>query len=145
MAAIRTAASETHIEILEDVLYEELEQEEHTYSYYQMMVTDAYFDGGQHLAIKVMADSFGSDPDVFISRSEEKPDASNAEWHCERAASETCILHDSELDADETPFRLYIAVQCVQACSYKLRAWYFEVLELEEAERTQLRLGAYTT
>jgi hypothetical protein len=49
------------------------------------------------------------------------------------------------MDADDTPFALYIGVQCVQACSYKLRAWYFEVIDLEEAERTQLRLGGYST
>ena len=110
-----------------------------------MQVTDAYFDGDQHLAIKVLADSFASDPDVFISRWDERPDAGNNEWHCERAASETCILHNTELASDETPFRLNIAVQCVQACSYKLRAWYFEVIDLQEASRTQLRLGAYTT
>jgi hypothetical protein len=38
-----------------------------------MTVGPRYFTGTQHLAIKVMADSFDSDPDVYISTTTMNP------------------------------------------------------------------------
>ena len=36
--------------------------------YFQLTVTDWYFTGVEYLAIQATQDSFGSDPDLFISR-----------------------------------------------------------------------------
>lgn len=38
------------------------------FSYYQMTISERYFTGKENLAIKVIQDSFDSDPDIFISR-----------------------------------------------------------------------------
>jgi hypothetical protein len=63
-----------------------------------MVVGKRYMVTGQeHLTIKVIADSYLSDPDVFISRTERYPTSSkNSEWYCEREGSETCVLHNGE-------------------------------------------------
>ena len=91
----------------------------------------------------MIADSFESDPDVYISKTVTTPQSSaDADWYCETEGSETCILHNGEFAVGDT---LYIGVKCVQECSYKLRAWYIEVRDLSESSRTQMRFGAYTT
>ena len=70
-----------------------------------------YVTKKEHLTIKVMADSYQSDPDVFISRSETYPTSStNSEWYCEREGSETCIIHNGEFGIGDT---LYIGVSCI--------------------------------
>jgi len=102
-----------------------------------------YFTGAEHLVIKVMADSYESDPDVFISKTEMYPTSSqNAQWYCEREGSETCVIHNGEFNVGDT---LYIGVKCVKECSYKLRPWYAAVTNLAESDRTQMRFEAYST
>lgn len=39
-----------------------------SYAYFQMTISDRYFTGVENLAIRVISDSFESDPDLFISR-----------------------------------------------------------------------------
>ncbi len=39
-----------------------------SYGYFQMTISERYFTGVENLAIRVIQDSFGSDPDLFISR-----------------------------------------------------------------------------
>ena len=108
------------------------------------MVGERYYvTGKEHLTIKVMADSYESDPDVFISRTQQFPSSSlNSEWYCEREGSETCILHNGEFKIGDT---LYIGVGCVSACDYKLRAWFTPEIDLSESSRTQMRFDAYST
>jgi hypothetical protein len=55
--------------IWEHVLYQDLKQDGGTYAFYKMTVGARYFTGGQHLVVRVIADSFDSDPDVYISDS----------------------------------------------------------------------------
>ena len=33
-----------------------------------MLISDTFFTGKENLAIRVIADTFGSDPDIFISK-----------------------------------------------------------------------------
>ena len=97
----------------------------------------------EHLTIKVMADSYQSDPDVFISRSETYPTSStNSEWYCEREGSETCIIHNGEFGIGDT---LYIGVSCIKDCDYSLRAWFTSEIDLTESSRTQMRFDAFST
>lgn len=80
-----------------------------------------YFTQEANLVVKVMADSFESDPDVFISNNtgQQYPtDSSNSQWHCEREGSETCVLHTGEFKVGET---LFLGIKCVKECSYKLK------------------------
>ena len=37
-------------------------------AYYSMLVSDSFFTGRENLAIRVIATSPGSDPDIFISK-----------------------------------------------------------------------------
>ena len=37
-------------------------------AYYRMLISDSFFTGRESLAIRVIAESFGSDPDIFISK-----------------------------------------------------------------------------
>jgi len=39
-----------------------------TWGYFQMTISERYFTGVESLAIRVIADSYNSDPDLFISR-----------------------------------------------------------------------------
>ena len=64
-----------------------------------MTVGARYYTGGQHLVVRVIADSFDSDPDVYISDINKNPKSSsddNVIWYCETNGSETCILHNGE-------------------------------------------------
>jgi len=71
------------------------------------------------LVVKIMADEFESDPDVFISKKHRFPvDTSNSEWSCEREGSETCILRKEDNIVGDT---LFIGVKCLKKCSYKLK------------------------
>ena len=92
---------------------------------------------------RVIADSFGSDPDIFISRTERFPSsAASATWYCAQKGSETCIVADGDFAVSDT---LFFGVTCRAECSYKLKVWYADLLELGEAERQQLRFAEYST
>ena len=109
-----------------------------------MVVGQRYLETGkEHLAIKVIAETFESDPDVFISKTSEYPtSSSNSEWYCQREGSETCMIHNGEYEAGDT---LYIGVGCTRECSYTLRAWYLAEKDLTEATRVQMRFDAVST
>ena len=63
--------------------------------YYKVTIGNRYYTGKQHLVVKVMAEEFESDPDVFISKTHQYPiDTATSEWSCERKGSETCVIHN---------------------------------------------------
>ena len=89
------ARGQTHTEIKEHVLYEGLKQGPRSVSYFRYKIQNEHYYGEEHLAFKVMADAFDSDPDVYISKSKTNlypSSSSNADWYCERRGSETCII-----------------------------------------------------
>jgi hypothetical protein len=92
----------------------------------------------------VLADQyFDSDPDVFISKTNEEPTSSlDSDWYCERDGSETCIIHNGEFEIGQT---LYIGVKCDRECKYMLRAWFTTEIDLRESSRTQKRFDGYST
>lgn len=99
-----------------------------------MTVGPRYYTGTQNLIFKVMADAYDSDPDIYISRNEMYPTSSdNAEWFCEKDGSETCVLHNGDFTMGET---LYFGILCQRECSYKLRVWYNDVIDISESSRT---------
>jgi hypothetical protein len=104
-----------------------------------------YYTGTENLVVKVMADSYESDPDVYISKNAANKyptDSTNSNWHCEREGSETCVIHNGEFNVGET---LYLGIKCVKECQYKLKLQYANVITLEDEDRTQLRFDAYST
>jgi hypothetical protein len=65
------------IEIYEHVLYEDLSQPARSYAYYTMVIGERYYETGlEHITVKVIADDFNSDPDVFISKTNSEPTSS---------------------------------------------------------------------
>ena len=104
-----------------------------SYNYYSVKVTREFYSEGKHMTFKVIADSFGSDPDIYISNTNKYPkSASDSTWYCEQKGSETCIVRDGEMQVAET---YYFGIKCVEACTYKLRVWYSDVMDLSESNR----------
>lgn len=109
-------------EIYEHVLYENIEQTDRSHLFYKMTVGARYFSGREHLTVKVLADRFDSDPDVYISRTNTHPkDSATSEYYCEKEGSETCIVKWLDFDLGDT---FYIGVGCRRECHYKLKIYY---------------------
>jgi len=72
--------------------------------------------------VKVLADRYDSDPDVYISRINTHPkDSATSEYYCEKEGSETCIVKWLDFDLGDT---FYIGVGCRRECHYKLKLYY---------------------
>ena len=113
-------------------LYPGIHQDALTYKYYKLRVlaSSGHFSGTENLVMKVMADSFDSDPDVYMSRTNPNPhDSRDAEWYCEREGSETCVLHNGEFSLGDW---IYIGVKCTTHCDYSLKAWYSQIIDLAD-------------
>lgn len=95
-----------------------------------------------HLAINAYAKSFGSDPDIFVSKSKHVKTLAEADWHSTRDGSDTCIVHSSEFEVGDV---LYITIACMNECSYDLRAYYAQEFELSDSERMVFRWGGHVT
>lgn len=142
-ALFGATAGQTITPLAEHVLYEDLEQEARSTHYYSTVVTRDFYAPGKQLVFRVVADRFGSDPDIFISRTEQYPNSpETASWYCVKKGSETCIVADGDFAVSDT---LYFGVFCLRDCSYKLKIWYAEVADLLESERQQIRFEAYST
>jgi hypothetical protein len=123
-----------YTDIWEHTLYEGLSQEAKSVRHYRIKVGQRFYTGTEHLAIKAIAEDFGSDPDVFISKTNSAPTSSqDSKWYCEGKGSELCMLHDGEFALDDV---LYIGIRCLYACSYKLKALYLQVTDISESSRT---------
>lgn len=85
--------------IWEHILYEDQKLNGGEYAFYNMTVGRRFYTGTQHLVVRLIADSFDSDPDVYISKTNKNPKSSEDEgvlWYCETQGSETCILHNGD-------------------------------------------------
>jgi hypothetical protein len=130
-------------QVAEHALYEDLEQGAQSVTYYSVTITRDYYEAGKQLVFRVIADSFGSDPDIYISRYEEYPNsAGNAMWYCEKKGSEVCIIEDGGFAVTDT---LNFGITCLTVCKYKLIVQYAAVLDLGDTEREQIRFDAYST
>lgn len=102
-----------------------------------MTISERYFTGAENLAIRVIADSFGSDPDMFISRVITSLDfnfyqqtntvptsSSDSDWHCVKKGSDTCIIKGADLMTWDT---LFIGIRCITACNFTLASDYFTI------------------
>ena len=99
-------------------------------------------DERSHLAINAYATSFGSDPDIYVSKSGYVKSVSQADWHSTREGSDTCIIHSSEFEVNDI---LYITIACMNECTYDLRAYYANEYELIDGERMVFRWGGHVT
>lgn len=135
---------QAHVELKENVLYEGLTQTSRTHKFYKVTATRQFYTGNQHMTFKVIADGFGSDPDVYIARTTQQYPTSpaNAQWYCEKKGSDTCILRNGDFAVGET---LYFSVFCVEQCNYKLRIYYASEINLSASNRYQHTFEAYST
>lgn len=62
------------------------------------------------MIVRVIADTFLSDPDVYISKKNQFPTSSvDAEWHCKMESSDTCVIEHSKFKVGDT---FNIGVHC---------------------------------
>ena len=107
------------------------------------MITRDHYAAGKSMVFRVEADSFGSDPDIYISADNEYPSSvDDSTWYCNVKGSETCIIKEGEIGVGET---IYFGIHCQDECTYKMQVWYAEMLELTKSKRQQFRLEAYST
>ena len=59
--------------INEQQLLEDIKQGPNTFNYFNFQVGMRYFSGTEYLVIKVIADEYNSDPDLFISKRNKFP------------------------------------------------------------------------
>ena len=64
----RAQTTPTYIDLPEQEILSGNHLEDKSTAYYRLLVSDSFFTGRESLAIRVIADSFGSDPDIFISK-----------------------------------------------------------------------------
>lgn len=95
------------------------------------------------MVFRVDADSFGSDPDIFISRVNEYPSSpSNSDWYCNKKGSELCIIPYGDFEIGET---FYFGISCLIECSYQIHISYAETIEPVKDERQQFVFDAFST
>ena len=63
-----SAQGQTYIDLPEQEIISGNRLEDKSTAYYQLLISDTFFTGKENLAIRVIAESFGSDPDIFISK-----------------------------------------------------------------------------
>lgn len=59
---------DTHLELWENEIYEGNHLNDKQNAYYYLRVSDRFYSGRESLAIRVIPESFDSDPDIFISK-----------------------------------------------------------------------------
>lgn len=68
-----------------------------------MQIGERYFLGAENLVVKVMADTYLSDPDIYISKVNKFPNSTKtAEWHCKRDSSDTCVVDNKFIKVGDT-------------------------------------------
>jgi hypothetical protein len=103
--------------------------EDKSNAYYQMTISERYFTGKENLAIRAIVESFDSDPDIFISKTNKNPSSSmDSDWYCVKRGSDTCIIGKDEI---QTGDMLYITVQCLTPCQYTILSDYFTTQTVE--------------
>ena len=97
----------------------------------------------ENMVVKVLAETYLSDPDVYISKTNDFPTSTaNSEWHCKVEGSETCVVDKQFVKIGDI---FNIGVKCSKKCGYKLKVQLQDTYTIQEAERTQMRWGDYTT
>jgi len=105
------------------------------YAFYQLTITDQIFNGTQYIALKALAATSISDPDIFISKETQYPtSAANAEWSCQQKGSDTCFIHPDDIYTGDV---FYIGVTCLNDCRYGIKADFVEGwLTVDDGVRT---------
>lgn len=68
---------------------------------------------------------------MYISKTDWAHDASESDWHCDRAGSDTCIIpHDELIEGDI----IYTVIMCHEACTFDLRSYYVTEYSLDDGE-----------
>jgi hypothetical protein len=93
-----SAQGQTYIDLPEQEIISGNRLEDKSTAYYQLLISDTFFTGKENLAIRVIAESFGSDPDIFISKTNPRPSSSmDSDWYCVKKGSDTCVIQRNEI------------------------------------------------
>ena len=144
--------SETSTLLAEMELITGLSNPDKSFAYFNLTVTDNTFtrrlgptEEGQdkaHLAINAYATSFGSDPDIYVSKTEHVNHIEDATWHSAREGSDHCIIHANDYEIGDT---LFITIRCMNECTYDLKQFYAQEFNLTDSERMVYRWGGHVT
>jgi len=97
-------------------------------TYYSFTVQPNISLNTNHLILNAAAGGDeDSDPDLYISKTSEFPNATNSQWSCTTWGQEICVVPKSAISSGQT---FYIAVYCLNKCNFKLSARLSEELEI---------------
>ena len=78
-------------------------------AYYTLHIGDEYYLNDD-LIIKVIPLNYESDPDIYISKSEQYPNASSdSDWQCAAYGKDTCTINHKNITLDSD---FYIGIAC---------------------------------
>ena len=151
VSGIRVTA-ENSLALTEMELMSGLSNKDKSFAYFNLTITDNIHtnpielseseDATAHLAFNLYATSFGSDPDIFVSKTEHVSRLEDATWHSTREGSDTCIIHSDDFAIGDT---LFVTIHCMNECTYDLRPYYAKEFNLTDSERTVFRWGGHST
>lgn len=105
-----------------------------------------------YLALKVIAASYDSDPDIYISKvnfidqnlqtNQFPKTTSESDFYCMKKGSDSCVIGPDKISIGET---FYLGVKCMDRCQYHLRATWVYMITLSEAAEFQDTLSGYSS
>lgn len=89
------------------------------YHYYKIKIRDN-FQPGKDLVIKIEGTEAKSDPDLYISSTNQQPSGrGDSEYSCAMVGEDICIIPSSAIHSESV---FYVAAKCYRKCSYSINA-----------------------
>ena len=92
--------------------------------YYKLTIPEDIKPSKQNLIITISQDEYikkYSDPDLYISKTEEKPSFYSSTWRSSKIGSDIISINSNEVYTNET---FYISVYCFEKCDYIINVFF---------------------
>ena len=106
--------------------------EEFSFDYYKLIIPEDIKPSKQNLIITISQDEYikkFSDPDLYVSKTEEKPSFYSSTWRSSKIGSDIISINSKEVYTNET---FYISVYCVKKCDYIIMAFLSKNTEIKD-------------
>ena len=106
--------------------------EEFSFDYYKLIIPEDIKPSKQNLIITISQDEHikkFSDPDLYVSKTEEKPSFYSSTWCSSKIGSDIISINSKEVYTNET---FYISVYCVKKCDYIIMAFLSKNTEIKD-------------
>ena len=100
--------------------------------YYKLTIPEDIKPSKQNLIITISQDEYikkYSDPDLYISKTEEKPSFYSSTWRSSKIGSDIISINSNEVYTNET---FYISVYCFEKCDYIINAFLSKTTDINE-------------